>query len=576
MLRKHQSETEAIFRKMAAGLITDKFVLCKVEPGGGKSALPGIAGKELIYKNLAERLCWVVPRKSLQDQGERSFEDPFFRQLLGHFLSVRSSTNEIDPCRDEDGIVTTYQAIGMDKAGILQDEFKRHRYILILDEFHHVEQDGTWHGALAPLVESAEKVLLMTGTLERGDGKAIAFAPYRDSGGDLIADLKKPGYQVVNYDRQDALLEKAILPLVFHLSDASASWSDENGKINEVSSLSTANRKDVGPAVFTALSTEFATTLLKQSIAHWENHRKKVPHAKHLVVTANFEAAKKHTEWLRRRGYNVEIATSHDSPAAHKAILRYKRSEIDIIVSIAMAYEGLDVPEISHISSLTHIRSIPWIIQMLARAVRIDKMAGPYESQAGYIFAPDDMLFRRIVARIKEEQLSVVKKQKEKNESSKKEIKKPQQQGLFGSGNIYGIKPRESKLTDARELDLDGHNPVPEYVEPARIKTKTEQELELKKRIDQRIKRFEYVNCYRYGRINTELKQKFGKGRGRMTLAELKMMWNHIQQAYPISGTANYQKQDGISGPRGHGRRAPTKAQEWTGPVNIPVFGGAR
>jgi superfamily II DNA or RNA helicase len=575
MKRKHQADTEVIFKKMAAGVITDKFVLCKVEPGGGKSALPGIAGKELIYKHLTEKVCWVVPRKSLQDQGERSFEDPFFREMFGHFLSVRSSTNEIDPCRGEDGIVTTYQAIGMDKAGLLQAEFAMQRFILILDEFHHVEQDGTWHKALAPLVESAEKVLLMTGTLERGDGKAIAFAPYRDSGGDLVVDLKKPGYQVVNYDRQDALMEKAILPLVFHLSDASASWSDENGKINEVPSLSTANRKDVGPAVFTALSTGFATTLLEQSIAHWENHRKKVPHAKHLVVTANFEAAKKHTQWLRDRGYNVEIATSHDSSAAHKAILRYKRSEIDIIVSIAMAYEGLDVPEISHITSLTHIRSIPWIIQMLARAVRIDKMAGPYESQAGYIFAPDDMLFRKIVSRIKREQLAVVKKQKEKIKESEKEKKEPQQQGLFGSGNIYGIKPRESQFTGARELDLDGCRPEPEYIKPALIKTKTEQERELKAAITNQINRFEYINCYEFGRINKELVKKFGKGRGRMTITELNRVWAYVRETYPLYSTAKYQKRQGISGPRGHGRRAP-KARDWTGPVNIPVFGGAR
>ena len=579
MKRKHQIETETIFRKIAKGGIRDKFILCSVEPGGGKSALPIIAGKELIFRRKADYICWVVPRKSLQDQGERSFEDPFFRHLFSHFLSIRSSTNEIDPCRDQHGFITTYQAVGMDRAGLIKNVFRKNRIILVLDEFHHVEEGGTWHKSLAPLVELAEYVLLMTGTLGRGDGKPIAFAPYREYGDGVVIDLEKPGYQVVEYNRSDALEEKAILPLVFHLADASASWVDDKGRTTEINSLAHALKKDAGAAIFTALNTEFAETLLEKGISHWLEHRTRVPHAKHLVVTANYEAAKKHTKMLRSKGFNVEIATSHDSPAAHEAILKYKRSEIDILVSIAMAYEGLDVPEISHITCLTNIRSVFWIIQMMARAVRIDKNAGPYESQAGYIFAPDDVLFRKIVDQIKAEQFEVARREEEKAPSKKK--KPGDQLGLFGTSGPFGIKPKESKFTGAREFDLDralsgiSHHKQQVTLPVARVQTKSEKEKALRQKIDQHVKRFEFVNCYNYGSINTELKQKYGKGRADMTLSELEMVWRFVQQAYPVSRAANYTKPEGVKkGPRGYGRKAPAKAQEWTGPVNIPVFGG--
>jgi len=143
-------------------------IIVKATPGSGKSSIPMIAGK-LITAGLADALCWVCPRTALQDQGERNFIDPFFRQLLGHNLSIRKSTNDQNPCRGLQGITTTYQAIGVDKYQTLLNDFLRRRYILILDEHHHAEaEDGSWTKALMPLYEAAKYRVLMTGTMSRG------------------------------------------------------------------------------------------------------------------------------------------------------------------------------------------------------------------------------------------------------------------------------------------------------------------------------------------------------------------------------------------------------------------------
>ena len=37
-----------------------------------------------------------------------------------------------------------------------------------------------------------------------------------------------------------------------------------------------------------------------------------------------------------------------------------------ILVTVAMAYEGLDAPEVAVVAALTHIRSLPWLEQMIA------------------------------------------------------------------------------------------------------------------------------------------------------------------------------------------------------------------
>ena len=179
MKRQHQTEFEKLTDSIIAGGGIKKIV-CKVTPGGGKSALPIITGK-LISHGLVDKLLWICPRMALQVQGERNFIDPFFRAMFTHNLSIRSSTNEPDPCRGLDGFITTYQAIAADKAQTVLDEVRRRRFAIILDEFHHLDLNGEWHRALAPIMAAVKYQVLMTGTLERGDMKKIAFIGYTDS-----------------------------------------------------------------------------------------------------------------------------------------------------------------------------------------------------------------------------------------------------------------------------------------------------------------------------------------------------------------------------------------------------------
>ncbi|MCQ8242225.1 helicase-related protein [Rhizosaccharibacter radicis] len=72
------------------------------------------------------------------------------------------------------------------------------------------------------------------------------------------------------------------------------------------------------------------------------------------------------------------LATS-DAPGAHEVLARFRlKPEPSILVTVAMAYEGLDAPEVAVVAALTHIRSRSWLEQMVARATRVDPRAGPY------------------------------------------------------------------------------------------------------------------------------------------------------------------------------------------------------
>lgn len=548
-LRKHQRDFEDVIDGIIAGSPIDTTTMY-AEPGSGKSLIPVIACN-LIKARLASNICWVVPRKSLQRQAEQAFQDPHFRNMLGHKFSIRASTNDNDPCRGLTGFCTTYQALSVDDGQSVLFEFMRRRMILVLDEFHHLEDGGTWEESIRPLIENCAYLILLSGTLERGDGKKISFMPYR-----LIGAGYRPVVEgtdttaFIRYGRTDALNDKAIIPLKFYLSDGKAQWRTREGERFNVNRLSDSDRRLASSALLTAVSSEFAEQLIAKCVNHWKNYRESHPRSKLLVITAGIKQAKHATQLLKDKGYSAEIATSHEDAAAQKTIRHFRDGNLQILVSIAMAYEGLDVPAVTHECCLTHYRSAPWIHQMLARAVRVDHQAGPYESQMAFIFAPEDILFTEIIDQIRREQTPFI-------------TRGLSQGDLFEENNGDGdgiprLIPIESELFGSREMTIGA-----QQVQTELPITPKDQETTLRKQIENHVRLYSFKGRYQNGQINSEIIREFGKSRSEMTIPELKECLRFVQVKYDLIDV------------RGRGQRVPTKAQPWSG--DIPdVFEGVR
>lgn len=108
----------------------------------------------------------------------------------------------------------------------------------------------------------------------------------------------------------------------------------------------------------------------------------------------------------------MQLATS-DEPDAHQTLARFRlRAEPTVLVTVAMAYEGLDAPEVAVVAALTYIRSRAWLEQMVARATRVDPNAGSYAGQCALVFHPDDPLFARFRHSVETEQGTVAKRVK--------------------------------------------------------------------------------------------------------------------------------------------------------------------
>ena len=419
-------------------------ILAAVTPGGGKSLLPVIAAARLIAAGMVDRVCWVVPRDSLRLQAEEAFTDPAWRAALDHRLALRAAGNTPDPSRGLAGYITTYQGVAAAPDLHLQ-EFSRYRTLLVVDEVHHLpalaetdpeaagqaaatgeDQASAWSRAILPLLECATVRLLLSGTLERADGKGILWLPYRKGpkARTREVELDAPGWAVIGYSRAQALQEHAVLPVTFGALDGEATWRAEEGpEVGPHRLAAPYPNETTRPALFTALRTGFAEALLREAFLAVRDLRTRrraerslspgeaaLGLGKLLVVGPDQEHAKRYLDVVRRwipadQATHVARLAISDTPGAHEAVAAFRlRPEPSILVTVAMAYEGLDVPEVAVVAALTHIRSRPWLEQMVARATRVDLSAGPYETQRALVFHPDDPLFQQFRIHMETEQ----------------------------------------------------------------------------------------------------------------------------------------------------------------------------
>lgn len=546
-LRKHQVEMRDIAIAIRRGA-PERDILAHVTPGGGKSGLAMIVAKELA-EPLGYKICWVVPRDSLRSQGEKGFQVIDNRRMFGHTIEMRASGNDTDPSRENGGCIVTYQAITANPE-LWRQEFERQPYILILDECHHIPdkgdstgEDARYFAAIAPLVNLAKIRIFASGTLNRHDGHRIAFIPYvKYINGESPATKEVEGWRFIKYSRKDALEERAVVPLHCHVMDGAAQWFDERGTIRSVDSMATASTKDQPQALRTALETKYAFDLIDKCTKAWKDHRSIYPKAKMLVIAPRQDVARVYLKHLRASNANALLAVSDMADDAKRNIDRFKK-DVDVLVTVGMAYEGLDVPEVTHIALLTNIRSEPWIEQAICRANRTDD-----GKTHGYIHYPDDARMKAIMGKIEAEQSAVVVTWPRETDDSRQQVERTEsmtgfitpiasavtgerghglEDGTHTDYNETAAIMDAMKYADMKGVSVvqvkqllvqlglgvipNGTTPEPDYENTDVLSgTPSEREAALKQTIYRQVNRIGKADHERITRINSALKSMFG------------------------------------------------------------------
>jgi len=233
---------------------------------------------------------------------------------------------------------------------------------------------------------------------------------------------------------------------------------------------------------------------------------------------------------------DIRLATSSERDA-HESLAAFRLlSEPSILVTVAMAYEGLDAPEVAVVAALTHIRSRPWLEQMIARATRVDPNAGPYEGQRALVFHPDDPLFATFRRRVETEQGTLAKRPKAARQGTllpdwlldQMAVRGPREDGIVPlESNALGLRYATLRPGPSfAEVRPENEEPQTELLDPPSLV-----ERRLRLRIGEMVAAQAVEDDAgasmtrgqgRYHGYNAVLKRVTGgKGRAEMTVAEL-------------------------------------------------------
>lgn len=414
-LRKHQREAVAVARDIVAGTFTRKVVTAKVTPGGGKTLMAALFARELFDAGAIDLVVFVTPRDSLRTQVRNEFCN--LKLGLRHYLVERGGSRQQQSLFGEGsafgGFVITYHEIATAQSTVLK-WMKGKRVLIILDECHHItagpsEESGDgadWHEKSQLLVDASSRVLAMSGTMARDKStEPISFIQYSNDGLPVLD---------IAYNRYDALVDEAIVRVEFKRIDAMANYQSDDKVVSiELSKASRASSKRALSSVVDIEST-YTGEVVDGAVDEWLAYRREVnAHSKMIVIAATQRAARGIRSLMQahlRGAFDVALAISDEGQKAKKAIRRFRGDPaIAILVTVGMAYEGLDVPNVTHIVCLTRTRSRPWLEQAFARATRFDRSCGlTWSEQAATIFVPDDGEMRSIITAIQDEQASAV------------------------------------------------------------------------------------------------------------------------------------------------------------------------
>lgn len=473
MLRKHQVELINLINKLIlkykeTGELPKNPIVIEAFPGSGKSSHPVIALKLLKDAGIIDKLCWVVPRISLKNQGAEEFLKPYLKQDFPHSLEIRETetVNDMNPTHGSDGYVTTYQAIlsakqnNVNSKNAHQYEFQQHDYVLFLDECQHIVKDRkdqkgySYFKAIQPLVESAKLVICASGTLYRHEEEQIAFIQYDDVIENGI-NYKEPKIDI-RYTYDDARKDCAVIPLYFDSGIPSKIKYTRNGEEIEK------NQFETNTDLSVALDTEYADQLLDHGLKEWQEYKYSVNNRSKLIIIGNDQKNCRHYyKTLQERGINSCLAISDEGKQAQKAIdLFRKDTRHNILITCQMAYEGLDCKAATHLIVLTKIRSIPWLIQMFTRVMRYDKDCKlSYEEQHAFAIVPNDEAMKTALEKLNAKEKIIL------GEDTETSFLDDLVKDGSAKNSAIVIENRESALGEVYQSNLQGDQ-VPSTLSP--------------------------------------------------------------------------------------------------------------
>lgn len=355
-------------------------VLIAACPGSGKTIMACAVSVEKLKENVISLIVIVAPTVNIKQQ----WCDELTK--IGIKAHDKADNESMRFRRDrQERIVDSFQAICVTYSQLSNDrelfvEIARSEAILLLsDEVHHADDSESFGIALEAVAEFARLKLSLSGTPFNSSGGALAMCPFEivmNDNGDPIRRAKP----IYTYSYGQAVKDGACRPVEFikmygiGRSTYRSIATKEN--FQKIVDLAKENKTDsIGPLLDP--NGEFLQAMLKEGLNTLHNIKSKDRRAGMLVVAKNKEHGEQLVELLSDycranpdwRNYTV-MSVYNDTDKAHKRIADLRNDHTDIVVTVRMISEGVDVKRLRVGIYATDYRTRMFFNQFVGRFVR--------------------------------------------------------------------------------------------------------------------------------------------------------------------------------------------------------------
>jgi superfamily II DNA or RNA helicase len=323
-------------------------------PGSGKTLFACHAMRRQFTLGSVEQGLIVVPTVNIKGQWGKQVGQFGFKV---HY----DADNESLRWRRDRGQEVEYHVIAITYAQLLKDPelfsewmLRNRKTLLIADEVHHTteEEYRQFGAALNKCAEVAERTLALSGTPFRSNGEPICMCEsvedYDDDGRKVRRVL--PTY---NYSYSEAIRDEACRPVEFVKVMGKADVIYRSMATGETwekcVDLANKNKTD-RLGVLLDPDGEFMEACCLSALKCLAELRKADRRAAMLVVAKDKDHGDRLGKLLKRMALNSPALPSmkieqiyNDTPGAHAAIERLDRDDTDIVITVRMVSEGVDV-----------------------------------------------------------------------------------------------------------------------------------------------------------------------------------------------------------------------------------------
>ncbi len=398
--RRHQLEATGLALRIVSGERTKKETIADATPGSGKSRLITNYAKVLHSSGKVTHTIVGCPRKALVQQMEKSWVDaglPKDQATVTHYqdIATRWKTTElIQRCRHENVL-------------FVADELQ------FLHDFHE-SANGLWDTKAQELFANSKYFLGVSGTLMSSrPGKLLGVSYLAkdemqqkhpgEAFGEMRSNQVYP-HPDISYNLRQALQDKVVAP---YQIDQTAITFKPIGVDREFELFSGESEEYQGLLKEILHRQECWQPILDKMVEQWKAYRQVSYFSNAIVIAASQEHAKEIEKYLsKRHGCQVHLAVSDQGEHAYIRINDLKRNKFDrrprVLVTVAMASVGLDIPQATHMAYLSPYRFFGWMLQAWARVSRICYDSGlPVHEQIAYVYTVDDLRMQKFVDWIK-------------------------------------------------------------------------------------------------------------------------------------------------------------------------------